>query len=200
LYAKYGAQSYSNAYWTTVGAGTDATVTSGLVLQVGETSSSSDRMTVSIKNMSTKALFYSISTYKNMDGSMSASATSAFNILAWNDKNTVVSGGTQVANGYTLDISGQDRAALVAEALRGVINSVSEQRSELGAMSNRLDYTINNLDTASENISSANSRIRDTDVAKEMTKYTQFNILSQAAQSMLAQANQQPQSALQLMG
>ena len=67
-------------------------------------------------------------------------------------------------------------------------------------MQNRLDYTVNNLNTASENVTAANSRIRDTDMAKEMTKYTQMNVLSQAAQAMLAQANSQPQSVLQLLG
>ena len=67
-------------------------------------------------------------------------------------------------------------------------------------MQNRLDYTVNNLNTASENVAAANSRIRDTDMAKEMTKYTQMNVLAQAAQAMLAQANSQPQSVLQLLG
>ena len=66
-------------------------------------------------------------------------------------------------------------------------------------MQNRLEYTINNLNTASENMQSANSRIRDTDMAKTMMQYTQGNVLTQAAQAMLAQANQQPQGVLQLL-
>ena len=66
-------------------------------------------------------------------------------------------------------------------------------------MQNRLEHTINNLDTTAENLSAANSRIRDTDMAKEMMKYTQMNVLVQSAQAMLAQANQQPQSVLQLL-
>ena len=66
-------------------------------------------------------------------------------------------------------------------------------------MQNRLEHTINNLDVAAENMTSANSRIRDTDMAKQMMEYTKMNVLTQAAQAMLAQANQQPQSVLQLL-
>lgn len=80
------------------------------------------------------------------------------------------------------------------------IATVSETRSELGATQNRLEHTISNLDNASENLSAAESRIRDVDMASEMMKMTQANILSQASQSMLAQANQQPQAVLQLLG
>lgn len=80
------------------------------------------------------------------------------------------------------------------------IESVSSGRSYLGAMQNRLEHTIANLDNSSENLSAAESRIRDVDMAKEMMEMTKNNILSQASQSMLAQANQQPQSVLQLLG
>ena len=84
-------------------------------------------------------------------------------------------------------------------AINQAITTVSKTRSALGAMQNRLEHTINNLDTTAENLSAANSRIRDTDMAKEMMKYTQMNVLVQSAQAMLAQANQQPQSVLQLL-
>lgn len=80
------------------------------------------------------------------------------------------------------------------------ISKVSEQRSNLGAVQNRLDHTISNLTTTRENLSEANSRIRDVDMAEEMMEFTKNNILSQAATSMLAQANQMPQSVLQLLG
>ena len=80
------------------------------------------------------------------------------------------------------------------------IDSVSTQRSTLGALQNRLEHTINNLDTTSENTSAAESRIRDTDMADEMVQYSKNNILSQAGQSMLAQANQQTQGVLSLLG
>lgn len=79
------------------------------------------------------------------------------------------------------------------------IKIVSSERSKLGAMQNRLEHTINNLGTASENLSASESRIRDVDMAKEMMEFTKNNILSQASQAMLAQANSQPQSVLQLL-
>ena len=88
---------------------------------------------------------------------------------------------------------------LVKNGANSVINTVSSVRADLGAMQNRLEHTINNLDVATENMESANSRIRDTDMAKEMMEYTTQNVLTQAAQAMLAQANQQPQSILQLL-
>ena len=81
----------------------------------------------------------------------------------------------------------------------GAINAVSTQRSSLGAVQNRLEHTINNLGASSENLTAAESRIRDVDMAKEMMEFTKNNILTQAAQSMLAQANQQPQGVLQLL-
>lgn len=79
------------------------------------------------------------------------------------------------------------------------IESLSESRSKMGAFQNRLEHTINNLGAASENLTASESRIRDTDMAKEMMGFTKNNILMQAAQSMLAQANQQPQGVLQLL-
>lgn len=77
--------------------------------------------------------------------------------------------------------------------------AVSKQRSALGALQNRLEHTINNLGTSSENLTAAESRIRDVDMAKEMMEFTKNNILTQASQAMLAQANQQPQGVLQLL-
>ncbi len=99
----------------------------------------------------------------------------------------------------SVDISKREGAASAIDTIRAAIDKVSEQRAVLGATQNRLEYTINNLDTASENLQSANSRIRDTDMAKMMMEYTKVNVLTQSAQAMLAQANQQPQSVLQLL-
>jgi flagellin len=90
-------------------------------------------------------------------------------------------------------------ASNAIDAIKNAINTVSSTRAGLGALQNRLDHTINNLDVAVENLSAANSRIRDTDMAKEMMNYTKMNVLVQSAQAMLAQANQQPQSVLQLL-
>ena len=99
----------------------------------------------------------------------------------------------------TLDISTKWGGANAIETVNNAITQVSHQRSSLGAIQNRLEHTINNLDTASENLQASESRIRDVDMAKEMTEFTKNNILTQAAQAMLAQANQQPQSVLQLL-
>jgi flagellin len=83
--------------------------------------------------------------------------------------------------------------------VQAAINSVSQQRSALGALQNRLEYTISNLDSSSENTQAAESRIRDVDMASEMVKYSKNNILMQAGQSMLAQANSQTQGVLSLL-
>ncbi|MCZ0702113.1 flagellin [Natronobacillus azotifigens] len=85
------------------------------------------------------------------------------------------------------------------DAIDAAITSVSEQRSALGAIQNRLEHTINNLGASQENLTAAESRIRDVDMAKEMMEFTKNNILTQASQSMLAQANQTPQGVLQLL-
>jgi flagellin len=85
------------------------------------------------------------------------------------------------------------------DALDTAIATVSTQRAELGALQNRLEHTIKNLDVAAENLSAAESRIRDTDMAKEMMEFTKSNILSQAGMSMLSQANQAPNNVLSII-
>ncbi|WP_306829424.1 flagellin [Lysinibacillus sp. FN11] len=99
-----------------------------------------------------------------------------------------------------VDVSSAAGATNALDTLDKAIAKVSEQRSNLGAVQNRLEHTINNLGATSENLTAAESRIRDVDMAKEMMEFTKNNILTQAAQSMLAQANQQPQGVLQLLG
>jgi len=98
-----------------------------------------------------------------------------------------------------IDVSTATKASQALSKLDSAIKTVSAQRSKMGAVQNRLEHTINNLQTASENLTAAESRIRDVDMAKEMMDFTKNNILSQAAQAMLAQANQQPQGVLQLL-
>jgi len=98
-----------------------------------------------------------------------------------------------------LDVSTQAKASASITTLQTAIEKVSSERSKLGAYQNRLEHTIANLGTSSENLTSAESRIRDVDMAKEMSTFSKNNILSQAAQAMLAQANQQPQQVLQLL-
>jgi flagellin len=106
---------------------------------------------------------------------------------------------TETLNVDDIDISSQDGAETAISSLDQAINSVSSERSKLGAIQNRLEHTINNLGTSSENLTSAESRIRDVDMAKEMMNYQKTSILQQAAQAMLAQANQQPQGVLKLL-
>ncbi|MBO1685807.1 flagellin N-terminal helical domain-containing protein [Clostridium butyricum] len=93
----------------------------------------------------------------------------------------------------------RDQASGSIGALDNAINKVSSERSKLGAVQNRLEHTINNLGTSSENLTAAESRVRDVDMAKEMMNFSKNNILQQAAQAMLAQANQQPQNVLSLL-
>ena len=99
-----------------------------------------------------------------------------------------------------VDVSDRDSANKAIDTIDAAISKVSMQRAGLGALQNRLEYTVNNLTTTNENLTNAESTIRDTDMATEMISYTKFNILQQASQAMLAQANQQPQAVLQLLG
>ncbi|WP_339284428.1 flagellin [Paenibacillus sp. FSL R5-0486] len=111
-----------------------------------------------------------------------------------------VTNGTNNTNAEkALDLTSNTNAANAITVVDKAIASVSSERSKLGAVQNRLEHTINNLGTSSENLTAAESRIRDVDMAKEMMSQTKNNILAQAAQAMLAQANQQPQGVLQLL-
>ena len=103
-------------------------------------------------------------------------------------------------NGLRVDGSNSTNADNAVNAIADAIQKVSTQRSALGAVQNRLEHTINNLDNIVENTTSAESAIRDTDMATEMVKYSNNNILAQAGQSMLAQANQSNQGVLSLLG
>jgi len=98
-----------------------------------------------------------------------------------------------------IDLTQQETADKAITTIDEAISYVSSQRAALGGMQNRLEHTINNLGTTSENLTASESRIRDVDMAQEMMEFTKNNILSQASQAMLAQANQQPQSVLQLL-
>ena len=101
--------------------------------------------------------------------------------------------------GKNVDLSSQATAQKATTAIDAAIKKVSASRGKMGAVQNRLEHTINNLDTASENLQTAESRIRDTDMAEEMVNYSKNNILAQAGQSMLAQANQSNQGVLTLL-
>ncbi|MGN0679666.1 MAG: flagellin [Oscillospiraceae bacterium] len=103
-------------------------------------------------------------------------------------------------NTENLSLATQKDANYAIDQIDKAINKTSMVRASFGSIQNRLEHKITNLTTTSENLTEAESAIRDTDMASEMMNYTKFNILQQAAQSMLAQANQQPQSILQLLG
>ncbi|ABR46957.1 flagellin domain protein [Alkaliphilus metalliredigens QYMF] len=99
-----------------------------------------------------------------------------------------------------IDISSQAKADEAITTINTALERVSKERSMLGAVQNRLEHTISNLDNVSENLQASESRVRDVDMAKEMMELTKQNILQQASTAMLAQANQAPQSVLQLLG
>lgn len=138
---------------------------------------------------------------KNVSGSLSMQigANTGQNILIGIEDMRAEAIGVRNASGNTLDVTDAKKASAAITTINNAIETVSAQRSKLGAFQNRLEHTINNLGTASENLQAAESRIRDVDMAKEMMTFTKNNILTQAAQAMLAQANQQPQGVLQLL-
>nr|5WJX_A Chain A, Flagellin [Bacillus subtilis]5WJX_B Chain B, Flagellin [Bacillus subtilis]5WJX_C Chain C, Flagellin [Bacillus subtilis]5WJX_D Chain D, Flagellin [Bacillus subtilis]5WJX_E Chain E, Flagellin [Bacillus subtilis]5WJX_F Chain F, Flagellin [Bacillus subtilis]5WJX_G Chain G, Flagellin [Bacillus subtilis]5WJX_H Chain H, Flagellin [Bacillus subtilis]5WJX_I Chain I, Flagellin [Bacillus subtilis]5WJX_J Chain J, Flagellin [Bacillus subtilis]5WJX_K Chain K, Flagellin [Bacillus subtilis]5 len=149
-----------------------------LVFQIG--ANATQQISVNIEDMGADALGI-----KEADGSIAA-------LHSVNDLDV-----TKFADNAAdcADIGFDAQLKVVDEA----INQVSSQRAKLGAVQNRLEHTINNLSASGENLTAAESRIRDVDMAKEMSEFTKNNILSQASQAMLAQANQQPQNVLQLL-
>ena len=102
--------------------------------------------------------------------------------------------------GVSGDVKSQANANTFITSLDGAIEKLAGQRADLGALQNRLDHTIKNLGVSAENLAASESRIRDTDMAKEMTSFTRSQILSQAGTAMLAQANQSTQGVLRLLG
>ncbi|KGK86058.1 flagellin [Clostridium sp. HMP27] len=140
-------------------------------------------------------------TQKLLDGTFSGKT---FQIGANEGQTLTLSIKTMTATGIGVDAANVDIAsgAAASDAIKIInsgINTVSKERSKLGALQNRLEHTITNLNTSSENLQASESRIRDVDMAKEMMSFSKNNILQQAAQAMLAQANQQPQGVLQLL-
>ena len=113
--------------------------------------------------------------------------------------NNVTNGTDTISTEASLDITSATNASKAITAIDSAMEKVSSERARLGAVQNRLEYTISNLDNTAENLTSAESTLRDVDMAKEMMEYSKNNILSQAAQSMISQANQQPQNVLQLL-
>ena len=165
-------------------------------LQVGAESNVNNKISITIKNMGISTL--AKSTFEDTLKKMSAvtSMKSAADVTAKFLSFCKLESSDKVgANALT----SSNFAGLNAWA-KAAIKDVSEQRSDLGAIQNRLEHTINNLDNVVENTTAAESQIRDTDMATEMVKYSNNNILAQAGQAMLAQANQTNQGVLSLLG
>jgi len=125
--------------------------------------------------------------------------TIQINSMKIDDLKGTGSGAQTISELKTDGIKTQSGANAAIETINGAIETVSKERSKLGAVQNRLEHTIKNLDNAAENLQAAESRVRDVDMAKEMMEFTKQNILQQASTAMLAQANQAPQTVLQLL-
>ena len=152
------------------------TGSSSITLHVGETSKAHNQLKVTLNQMSCSQI-----------GTHTTNATTF--------KKTLTTG-KAVSN---ISVTTAAKAKEAIDIANNAIDQISSMRSDFGALQNRLEHTINNLSVQSENITAAESRIRDVDMAKEMMSYTKNNILVQASQAMLAQANQVPQGVLQLL-
>lgn len=177
----------------------------GKNLQVG--SLSGQTIQISISAMSAGALFGTGGTAAKVVADLKVGSTSITastgddagngNTL-YDDVKATVSSTTALYD--AINVSSFSAAGTAMTFVQAAIEKVSDMRSTLGSVQNRLEHTIANLDTTAENTQSAESQIRDTDIAEEMVTYSKNNILAQAGQSMLAQANQSTQGALSLLG
>jgi flagellin len=136
---------------------------------------------------------------KLLDGSLTAMQLQVGDTAAQTIQLAISSMGSTSLGIAALSVTDAATASGSIATVKLAISEVSTQRATLGAMQNRLEHTVANLGVQTENITAAEARIRDTDMAKEMMNFTKNNILNQAAQSMLAQANQVPQGVLQLL-
>ncbi|WP_308636642.1 flagellin N-terminal helical domain-containing protein [Paenibacillus silvisoli] len=182
---------------TTTTTTTTTTIASdnSLKMQIG--ANNGQAMAIDVADMRASALGISSKTAsatKTVKDSMGNDTTASYTAIS-----NVTSGTDSATTEYALDVSTAAKAAAAIKVIDDSMATVSSERSKLGAFQNRLEHTINNLQTSSENLTASESRIRDVDMAKEMMEQTKNNILAQAAQAMLAQANQQPQGVLQLL-
>ena len=174
-----------------VGAGgvSGGVATTKITLHVGDSHETANQLRVTFQAMSSKTLGLHTT---NPQTYVKTLGTTNFAYTA-NAK------GAKAVTIDMIDLTKADTARHAISVAQAAIDMVSSMRSDFGAMQNRLDHTINNLSVQEENITAAESRIRDVDMAKEMMAYTKNNILVQSAQAMLAQANQVPQGVLQLL-
>lgn len=170
-----------------------------VVLQIG--ANQGQTVSLELKNMQAATLGLSRADYDGTQGGkQTITGANGETLTAWYTTTKQSNNGiTDNLTEYTLDISTNEKASAAISVLDDAIQRVSSERSRMGAVQNRLDYAVDNLKYMSENTTSSESRIRDLDMALEMTNYTKNNILVQSAQAMLAQANQLPQGVLQLL-
>ncbi len=180
------AQAATDAATTT---GVSTVATSKITLHVGDSHDTANQLKVTFQAMSSSTLGLHST---NPNTFVKSLGTGTFQI-AQNAK------GDKAVTINNIDLTSANSARHAISVAQAAIDMVSSMRSDFGAMQNRLDHTINNLSVQEENITAAESRIRDVDMAKEMMAYTKNNILVQSAQAMLAQANQVPQGVLQLL-
>ena len=135
--------------------------------------------------------------YYKLDSAGNVAKTSKDKLILYLEADTAFAVGEKIAKG--IDVSEQASANSAITTINDALEAVSAERSKLGAFQNRLEHTIKNLDTSAENLQASESRIRDVDMAKEMMEMTRQNILQQASTAMLSQANQAPQTVLQLL-
>lgn len=192
-------------------AATDDATTSGTVtikLSGAENLKAGDVITITLNKMTgtdkaeneKESLRLQVGANAGQEMDLSIASMKAKDLGIVKTSTTVDSDGTGKNIGKALDVTSQDTASMAIQAYDSAIKRVSTERAKLGAVQNRLEHTISNLDTSEENLQSAESRIRDVDMAEEMTSYSKSNILMQAGQSMLAQANQSQQGVLSLLG
>ena len=160
-------------------------------LQVGAESTTNDKIQVDIKSMSTSSLATTLKASVLKSFSTAASIATKFKAYGALSATTKMKSTNEITASMFGDLNYWAKAA---------IKDVSQQRSDLGAIQNRLEHTIANLDNVVENTTAAESQIRDTDMAAEMVRFSNNNILAQAGQAMLAQANQSNQGVLSLLG
>ena len=180
--------------FTSTGAGnvpnTGTVVNTKITLHVGDSHETANQLKVTFQSMSSKTLGLHSTDSTTFVKKL---GTTGFLMGSQNTK------GDDAVTIDKIDLTSANSARHAISVAQAAIDMVSSMRSDFGAMQNRLDHTINNLSVQEENITAAESRIRDVDMAKEMMAYTKNNILVQSAQAMLAQANQVPQGVLQLL-
>ncbi|MEX1028739.1 MAG: flagellin [Paenibacillaceae bacterium] len=186
----------AGAFGSGLGSGGSGTLTFNVLNEVSVTTGTDTSLTLQIGANQNQSLSLGLSEMTSVALGISSTSTG---VSGYVSTANITDGVSATNSEFGLDVSTAASAANSITVIGNAIEKVSAERSKLGAVQNRLEHTINNLGTSAENLTAAESRIRDVDMARQMMEFTKNNILTQAAQSMLAQANQQPQGVLQLL-